>query len=208
MGRNYGVRTGITSDRVGSASVAGEDQIRSSESKKERDLFENPLRGAQKPPMHIQVSCPVADEQTCVYATQFQTYFSEAGWDVDGTVQRVALMRAMQGVVLVEHGGTEESQTTKWKWNVGGWTMLSPTFENVYQAFSNIGVEPESSANYALPENQITIYFGPERENESEPTILSGTIANIRRQRVAGLLPPPGERPTPEMIEKSRKQNK
>jgi hypothetical protein len=175
---------------------------------KERALFESPLQGVQKPPMRIQISCPSSDEPTCVYATQFQRYFSEVGWDVDGTVQRVTLMRPMQGVVLVEHGGTEESQTTKWKWNVGGWTELSPTYENVYQAFSRIGVEPEGSANYALPENQITVYFGPARENESEPTTLTGTVATLRQQRAAGLVPAPGELPTPEMIKKAREQNK
>lgn len=175
---------------------------------KERALFEKPLQGTQSPPMRIQISCPAADEKTCTYATQFQTYFGEAGWDVDGTVQRVTLIRPMQGVVLVEQGGTEESQTTKWKWNIGGWTKLTPTYEDVYQAFSNIGIEPDGSANYALPDNQITVYFGPEKENESEPTTLSGTIANLRRQRAAGLLPPPGEKPTPQMIEKARKQNK
>ena len=125
-------------------------------------------------------------------------YFGEAGWDVDGTVQRVTLIRPMQGVVLVEQGGTEESQTTKWKWNIGGWTKLTPTYEDVYQAFSNIGIEPDGSANYALPDNQITVYFGPEKENESEPTTLSGTIANLRRQRAAGLLPPRGKSRPPD----------
>jgi hypothetical protein len=86
--------------------------------------------------------------------------------------------------------------------------VLSPTYENVYQAFSNIGIEPDGSANYALPENQITIYFGPEREFESQPTTLSDTIVNLRRERAAGLVPAPGQAPTPEMIEKSREQNK
>jgi hypothetical protein len=176
--------------------------------KNERVLFEKPLQGVQKPPMHIQVACPASDEQTCVYATQFQAFFSEAGWDVDRTVQRDTLVRAMQGVVLVEHGGTEESQTTKWKWNVGGYTAMYPTFENVYQAFSNIGVEPESSANFSIPENQITVYFGPERENESQPTDLTSSVVNIRRLRKSGLLPAPGQLPTSEMIEKSREQSK
>jgi len=154
--------------------------------------------------MRIQVSCPASDEKTCVYATQFQTYFSQVGWDVDGTVLRANLIRPMQGVVLVEHGGTQESQTTKWQWNVGGWTSLSPTYENAYQAFSNIGIEAEGSASYQVPDGQIVVYFGPERDDESQPTALGETFATIRRGRASGLIPQPGQIPTPEMLKKMR----
>jgi len=177
-------------------------------SAKERELFLRPLLGAQVPPMRIQVACPAVDERTCAYAAQFQALFSEANWDVDGTVQRVTLMRPTAGVTLVEKGGTKESQTDKWKWNIGGWTNLSASYENVYQAFSNLGIEGGGSAGSDVPDNQIIVYFGPERDDESQPTELSITIANLRRQRSEGLVPYPGQKPTPEMIEKSRRQTK
>ncbi len=172
----------------------------------ERTLFEKPLQGAQEPPWHVQIGCPAVDEQACAFATQFQSFFGEAGWDVEGSVIRENLGRPMQGVVLVQRGGTEYG-STHWKWDQGGNSEFTQSYENLYQAFSNIGIEPAGNVSPDQPEHTLIVYFGPAKEDESEPTQLSKHLAVIRKLRAEGLLPAPGQTPTPKMLEYMRENH-
>ena len=135
-------------------------------SKAEREKFKAPLMGPQNPEMSIQLACAPGDEVDCEYAADLIPLFGEAGWKVSGEVQRITLIRPPSGITLGLKGGKPETERN---WNSGAWTALTPTLEHVQQAFANIGIEPESTSGSIIPENQINIYVGHERDDESSP---------------------------------------
>ena len=157
--------------------------------KSERDAFEQPLKEQKAPREGIQVGCPQADENTCIYATQFIDLFREAGWTVQGNqVQRVTLGRPSSGVTLFKRGSGKLDPSN---WRSGLWTAISPSLESVRQAFVNVGIEPDSGANSDLPEEVIAVYFGSEKSNEAERTPLTETMEKVERWRRDGNIPKP-----------------
>lgn len=154
---------------------------------RERSAFEQPLKQQKEPREEIQIACPQAEESTCVYAAQFINLFREAGWKVQGNaVQRGALGAPLAGVILVKHGtGTIDPSN----WRSGLWTQMSPSFENVRQAFINVGIEPDSIADQALSENVIRVYFGSEKPNQAERTPLTDMMQRVERERRNGTIP-------------------
>jgi hypothetical protein len=156
---------------------------------KERSLFEEPLKEQKEPREEIQITCPQADENTCVYAGQFVNLFREAGWKVhDNHVQRVTMSNPTAGTFLFKHGSGKLNPDD---WRSGLWMAFSASFVNTRQAFVNIGVEPESGSNPELPEGIIAIYFGSEKPDESERTLLTDTMRKVERQWREGTLPRP-----------------
>jgi len=152
-------------------------------SKAEREKFEKPLAGLKQPKMSIHLYCAPYDETDCVYAAELIPLFGEAGWDVSTTVERITLGRPKPGIVIGLHGTLKPEDEPKLKWNEGEWAQVTPEEEVVRQAFVNIGIEPDSISGATIPENQINIYVGHERENESAPTDMTLSFENLERTR-------------------------
>jgi hypothetical protein len=147
-------------------------------SQKERSEFEAPLK-ANHSEMAIHFYCAPEDEVDCEYATDLIPLFGEAGWDVANTVDRVTLGRPKSGILIGLHGTVKPEDEPKLKWNEGEWTRVRPEMWMVRQAFVNIGIEPESTSGGTVPENQINIYVGHEREDETAPTGMTQAFENF-----------------------------
>jgi uncharacterized membrane protein YhaH (DUF805 family) len=146
-------------------------------SETEQNVFEQPLKGQVEPHEEIQITCPQADENTCIYAAQFIDFFRDAGWTVRGNkVERVTLAKPLKGVILFKQGTGKLDPAN---WRSGLWTAFSPSIKSVGQAFVNVEIEPDSGANPDLPEGVITIYFGPEKPNEAEKTPFTRTMESL-----------------------------
>ena len=139
-------------------------------SEAERDTFEKPLKDFKQPQMSIHLYCAPEDEVDCEYAADLIPLFGEAGWDVANTVNRITLGRPKSGILIGMHGTVKPEDEPKLKWDEGEWTRVRPEQWAVRQAFVNIGIEPDSTSGATVPENQINIYVGREREDESAPT--------------------------------------
>jgi hypothetical protein len=151
----------------------------------ERRAFEDPLKELRQPKTSIHFYCAPSDEVDCEYATDLIPLFGEAGWDVSTTVDRITLSRPKSGITIGLHGTVKAEDEPKLKWNQGEWTTVTPEEEAVRQAFVNIKIEPDSTSGAVIPENQINIYVGHEREDESIPTDMTRAfeaIAQMRRE--------------------------
>jgi hypothetical protein len=74
---------------------------------------------------------------------------------------------------------------------------MLPAIVPVDKAFVAIGIEPDSSSGFSVGENQIIVYIGPEKEDESAPTQLTRTIASMEQaegDRKKSLIKPPSEK--------------
>jgi hypothetical protein len=89
----------------------------------------------------------------------------------------------MQGVNLVLHSTTDYVPK---KWNEGVWTKVLPSVVPIDKAFVAIGIEPDSNSGFSVGENQIIVYIGPEREDESAPTHLTQTVAIMQQSEEDG----------------------
>jgi len=126
----------------------------------------------------IQIACPTADESVCVYAARFIPLFKDAGWHVVGNeASRVTLAQPPDGVRIyswADHNPPLDAPS-----NVGVWTFLSPSSVSVYRAFAAIGIEPDSGIRTDMNKKTLAVYFGPERENENQPTVFGKTMSNV-----------------------------
>jgi hypothetical protein len=144
----------------------------------ERSLFEAPLNQQARDRYEIQLACPAADEATCVYAGQFVDLFKDAGWKVqDYQVKRVSLGLPYDGVRLFSY--VKQYPAPDAHSNVGVWTEVSPSLITIYRSFHAIGIEAEQGIRIDEKQNEITIYFGSERADESKPTGLTRMYGNI-----------------------------
>jgi hypothetical protein len=144
----------------------------------ERERFKAPLEQQRDERYEIQIACPSADEASCIYATQFIDLFREVGWKIqDNQVQRVTLGRAYGGTRLFEY--VEKYPPPDAPTNQGVWTLTSSSLVSVYRAFSAVGIEPDEGIRDDVKPNILTIYFGSERSDESQPTQLSETMKLI-----------------------------
>jgi len=135
------------------------------------------------PKMAIHLYCAPADEADCEYAGELIPLFGEAGWDVANIVERVTLSRPKAGILIGTHGTVKPEDEPRMKWNEGEWSRLTPERTAVRQAFLNIGIEPDSIGGAIIPENQINIFIGNERENESAPTGMTREYEYLERNR-------------------------
>lgn len=126
----------------------------------------------------IQFACPTDDEKACVFASQFIPLFGKSGWDVENAVERVTLQRPQDGVVLVERGGKQQDLQS---WNFGGWTALTPDVRQIYEAFTAIGITPDSSAGPLVKDGVIVVWVGEERQDESSRTGLTKALDTLER---------------------------
>lgn len=141
-------------------------------SSKERVAFETPLKAKKDTTLNIQIACPYADERPCLFASQFVSMFGESGWRVDPTVQRLMLSQAKQGVVIYRRGGNKDYMQKHW--DAGAYFAINePHLLAVQSAFQSVKIEPCGATNPDLAEDVMMIYFGAEREDESQPTALT-----------------------------------
>jgi hypothetical protein len=151
--------------------------------KAEREKFEKPLMELKQPKMTVHLYCAPEDEVDCEYAADLIPLFGEAGWDVSTAVERITLGRPKPGIIIGLHGTVKPEDEPKLKWNEGEWTRSTPEEWAVRQAFVNIGIEPDSMSGAIVPENQINIYVGHEREDESAPTEMTQAFENLEHAR-------------------------
>jgi len=138
----------------------------------ERLSFENAIKHQEDVDLQVHISCPAGDEKTCIFAQQFISLFGESEWKIQPIVERLTLSKAMDGVMVYRKGGSKEDMMKRW--NSGGYFNLNePHLLAVQNAFQAIHIEINGGTNPELDENVMMIYFGPERENEAEPTDLT-----------------------------------
>jgi len=153
---------------------------------KEQAIFEKPLKQFQKPQMSIHLYCAPQDEVNCEYAASLIPLFGRAEWDVANVVERITLGKPKAGILIGMHGNISPEDEAKMKWNQGEWTLTREEEWAVRQAFVNIGIEPDSISGAIVPQNQINIYVGHEREDESAPTLMTQEFENwkaMKRER-------------------------
>lgn len=139
---------------------------------RERASFENALKSQKGDDLEVQIACPSDDEKTCTYAEQFINLVGKSGWKVESYITRLTLARARDGITVYRRGGNKDYLLKHW--DAGGYFAINePHLLAVQSAFQSIHIEIEGGTNPDIPENVMTIYFGPERENEAEPTYLT-----------------------------------
>jgi hypothetical protein len=144
---------------------------------KEKVAFQAPLLLQTHSRYDIQIACPAADESVCVYAARFIPLFKDAGWHVGNEASRVTLAQPPDGVRIyswADHYPPPDAPS-----NVGVWTFLSPSSVSVYRAFAAIGIEPDSGTRTDMNKKTLAVYFGPERENENQPTVFGNMMSNV-----------------------------
>lgn len=140
--------------------------------------FEAPLKVQTNPRFEIQLACPTADEPTCVYAAQFLPLLKDSGWKVQGNqVTRVSLGIPYEGVRFFEY--VPKYPPPDAPSNVGVWTLTSSSLVSFYRAFCAVGIEPDEGIRNDVPPNVLTVYFGSERTDESQPTQLSRMMKSV-----------------------------
>jgi len=142
---------------------------------KEQASFENALRLQNGDDLDVQIACPSDDEKTCTYAQQYINLVGKAHWNVEPYVDRVALTRALDGVTIYRRGGNKE-YSSKHRDAGGYFEINEPHVVALQNAFDSIHIEPEGGTNPDLAEKVMVIYFGPEREDEAQPTNLTRDI--------------------------------
>jgi len=138
----------------------------------ERESFENALKPQKGDDLEIQIACSPNDERACTYAGQFIRPVGDSGWKVQAYVSRLILTKPLDGIMIYRRGGNRDYSLQHY--DAGGYFNINePHLLTMQKAFQLIQIEPSGGTNPDLPENVMMIYFGPERENEAEPTDLT-----------------------------------
>jgi hypothetical protein len=146
-------------------------------SAEEKNAFKDALKQIKDPTVRVQLACAPNDEVDCEYASDLIPLFGEAHWDISLEIARITLTRPQAGITIAKRN---PSQKIPEKWDEGSYVAMTPDIEPAYQAFANIGIEPDETTGLGIPENQMNIYVGHERENEAVPTQLTHYIEQIR----------------------------
>jgi hypothetical protein len=159
---------------------------------REREAFENALKTQKGDDLEIQVACSPNDEKACTYAEQFIRPIGDSGWKVQAYVSRLMLTKPLDGIMIYRRGGNRDYALQHY--DAGGYFNINePHLLAMQAAFQSIDVEPSGGTDPDIPENVMMIYFGPERENEAEPTDLTRTSEWATGKREG---PFPGKRRT------------
>lgn len=150
---------------------------------KEIAAFQEPLKTQKDPDKKVQIACPANDEATCTYASQFIPIFGNAGWNVNGELLRGTPGRATPGVHILQHSDQKQDRA---QWQQYAWVNITNGLIDVRRAFVHIGIEPSVTATMDAPANQLTIYFGLLRTDESAPTDLTKNGREIRESIKSG----------------------
>jgi hypothetical protein len=144
----------------------------------EQQSFEQPLKNQQSPRASLTLACSAYDEAACTYGGQFVYLFRDAGWKVKNNgVERVTLTYPYDGVRIFAY--VKQYPDPNAPPNVGVWTRVTPSLITVYRAFHAIGVEPEENIRKDESPEELTVYFGHEKEDEGQPTNLSRMFQDL-----------------------------
>lgn len=161
-------------------------------SQKERTRFENALKPQKGGDLEVQIACPPNDERGCTYAGQFIRPVGDSGWKVQAYVSRLTLTKPLDGIMIYRRGGNRDY--TLQHYDAGGYFNINePHLLAMQKAFQSIHIEPSGGTDPDIPDNVMMIYFGPERENEAEPTDLTKSTEWALGKRIG---PFPGKRNT------------
>ena len=84
--------------------------------------------------------------------------------------------------MLVQHSGSGKP-IDFFDATSGAYVPMTRDLERVRSAFNNIGIEPNSSWGFEVPEGQMRIHIGPERGDESAPTELTRMMSEVDQSR-------------------------
>ena len=62
----------------------------------------------------------------------------------------------------------------------GTWMAITQSLVAFYDAFATIGILSDAGTGGALPKDTLTIYFGPPREDESQPTGITKSVEQAK----------------------------
>jgi hypothetical protein len=94
-------------------------------------------------------------------------------------VQRVSLGIPADGVILYNYVTALPPQDSPL--GTGIWTKITPSVITIYRSFSSIEIEPDSGIQN-VEDGAITVYFGSEREDDSEERPLGKMVKSYRRE--------------------------
>ncbi len=156
-------------------------------SPKERAEFKAPLKQKKDVTLDIQIGCPATDGRACTFASQFIPLFGESGWKINPILQRITLIKEQEGITVYRKAGNKDFALKHWD-AAGFYPINEPHLLAVQKAFQAIGFEPEGATNPELTDTTMMIYFGPEKQNEGEPTSLTRTTKCLNAKDVAQCL--------------------
>jgi hypothetical protein len=155
----------------------------------ERASFKSALSMQKGDDLDVQITCPIGDEKTCTYAEQFINLVGASGWKIEPYVLRLTLSRARDGITIYRRGGNKDYISKHW--DAGGYFAINePHLLAMQKAFQSIHSEPDGGTNPDLAEHVMAIYFGPEKDNEAEPTSLTRSTEWVTGKRT-GPFPTP-----------------
>jgi hypothetical protein len=150
-------------------------------SKAEQAKFEK-AAATQFPKGPIRISCPVADEPTCVYAAQFIDPLKRAGWVVDGgVVHRVTLNIATAGIMMTTY--TPAAFDPAQNPDTGRVVQVPFSLMAVQEAFVGVGLGFITLGENDIPKDMINIYFGPEEPREKVKGTLRRSKDDVTKRR-------------------------
>jgi hypothetical protein len=125
-----------------------------------REQFMDVLRIQKEPKETLIVKCPSNDEELCTVATTYLQMFQRAGWKTPtGGIERGLYLKSFPGVTISKR--PQPGEPDRNNPDVGLWVQQTPSVITIKNAFHQIGVEVRRDADQDLPENTISIYFGP-----------------------------------------------
>jgi len=135
------------------------------------------LASETEPRERVRLGCPAANEEICVLVTPFVDAFKRGHFIVENNrVDRVTLGQAAAGVVLFKYGHADAYNPQDP--DQGVWVRQTPSMETIEEAFAQIGINLKQSADEALPEDVIGVYFSIEPYEPVERT----NLRELRKQ--------------------------
>jgi hypothetical protein len=126
----------------------------------ERTTFINTLTSQKEPREELKFLCPVTREDLCVIATDYLEMFQRAGWKTpNGGIERGMYGKSFSGITIAKRpdGGIADPNNP----DIGLWVQQSPSLVTIESAFRAVQMPLKASADQALPEGMISVYFGP-----------------------------------------------
>jgi hypothetical protein len=131
----------------------------------QHEKFMDILKGQKEPKETLIVKCPATSEELCTVATKYLEMFQRSGWKTPtGGIERGSYGKSFPGVSIAKRpqpGKLDPNDPDK-----GLWVLQSPSIITLRKAFDEAHIKVNWQAEQALPENTISIYFGPSPQPE------------------------------------------
>jgi hypothetical protein len=128
---------------------------------KEKEQFMEILKSQKEPREQLKLTCPSNDEGLCVIATGYLELFQRAGWSTPtGGIERGLYGKSVSGISIAKkpEPGTADPNNP----NLGLWVPQTVSIVTIIKAFDSLNLKVNRIAEQDLPENMISIYFGPQ----------------------------------------------